>query len=167
METQRANPTASDISPWWARHVCNYSVLPASSLPVNTTYGTCFTTITIDVDKHLSYLLSRIVALEGVLLKARLPTNYGFGAALAFASELVEKEGRGKVDVWVNATGIGAKELVGDKRCGAVRGQIVVVQGEAEKARTRLRGNGGIDYVVPRRGSGETALGGTKVVENW
>lgn len=71
-----------------------------------------------------------------------------------------------RVDVFVNATGLGARELVGDRRMFPTRGQTVLVRGEAAAARTRV-GKGYITYCIPRPGSGMTILGGTKEVRDW
>ena len=49
-----------------------------------------------------------------------------------------------------------------------VRGQTVLVTGEARGVRTRVgSGKEEIAYVIPRKGSGMTVLGGTKEVGVW
>lgn len=46
------------------------------------------------------------------------------------------------------------------------RGQTILVHGEASKVRT-FEGIGRIRYVIPRKGSGTSLLGGTKQAGNW
>ena len=46
------------------------------------------------------------------------------------------------------------------------RGQTILVRGEAERMST-IEGIGMIRYVIPRKGSGMSVLGGTKQAENW
>jgi hypothetical protein len=50
-----------------------------------------------------------------------------------------------------------------------IRGQTVLVKGEAERSRTYVgfAGDEDIAYVVPRPGSGTTIIGGCKQVGNW
>ena len=86
--------------------------------------------------------------------------------ALAAAAEMVDETAeleRSPPDVFVNATGLGARELVPDEGVFPVKGQTVLVKGEAREARTR----DGIRYVIPRTGSGTTVLGTTREVGVW
>lgn len=72
-----------------------------------------------------------------------------------------------KVDVWINATGLGSRTLVRDEAMYPTRGQTILVKGEAKKAVTWLREDGGVSYVIPRPGAGDTILGGCKQDGNW
>lgn len=65
--------------------------------------------------------------------------------------------------LYVNATGLGARELVPDERMYPIRGQTVLVKGEAKEAKTTDQNR----YVIPRPGSGTTILGGTREVGVW
>lgn len=78
-------------------------------------------------------------------------------ASLATGKELREEL------LFVNASGLGAKELVPDDAMFPVRGQTVLVKGEANYAKTMNENK----YVIPRPGSGTTILGGTREVGNW
>lgn len=124
-----------------------------------------FTSLTIDVTRYLPYLLSRVETLGGKIVRVRLPTDHGFVKALAYAENLT-KENSEKAPVYVNATGLGAKSLVGDDKIFPTRGQTVLVKGEAHTIRT-LEAKGKISYVLPRAGGGTTVLGGTKEIGNW
>ncbi|KAI6909011.1 hypothetical protein KC318_g18592, partial [Hortaea werneckii] len=57
-------------------------------------------------------------------------------------------------------------KLCGDEAMYPIRGQTVLVKGEAERIRTQL-GEGYNAYCIPRPGSGTTILGGTKEANNW
>lgn len=157
-----APSTATDI--WWSPHVTSFVPLPTSALPANTgiASGVAFTTVTIDVPIHLASLLSRFRSLGGKVIRATLPTHDGFFAALNLAAELVQDD----VYAFINATGLGARALVPDAKMYPTRGQTVLVRGEASKVST-FEGIGLIRYVIPRKGSGISVLGGTKQAENW
>ncbi|KAG7005537.1 hypothetical protein G7Y79_00019g047170 [Physcia stellaris] len=157
-----SSPTATDT--WWKPHVASFAPISTSNLPSNTpiTSGVSFTTITINVPTHLSSLFSRFTSSGGHFIRTSLPTNAGFAAALAHASKLVPEAPY----AFVNATGLGARELVPDTNMYPTRGQTILVRGEASKAST-FEGIGTINYVIPRKGSGTSVLGGTKQSGNW
>lgn len=121
----------------------------------------------INVPQYLLYLQSRGAALGIKVIKAHLPVEKGLESALNEAESIASTNGRRKVDCFVNATGLGAGKLCGDKAVYPIRGQTVLVKGEAECTRTRRRDARYSDYVIPRPGSGTTILGGTKEVGNW
>jgi D-amino-acid oxidase len=63
-------------------------------------------------------------------------------------------------DAVVNCTGLGARELVGDRRCFAIKGQIVrVPRGTVSRALYFQQEGGAFGYIVPR--SRDCVLGGT------
>jgi len=143
--------------------VLDFGVIPQPALPPGAHYGVVFTSFCINVPAYLSYLLGDVTGKGGRVVRRELPATGGFGAALQAAEECVE--GR-RVDVFVNATGLGARGLLGDHGMFPTRGQTVLVRGEATAARTRV-GSGYIAYCIPRPGSGMTVLGGTKEVGVW
>jgi D-amino-acid oxidase len=66
----------------------------------------------------------------------------------------------------VNCTGLSARKLVPDNTVYPTKGQVVIVQGEAERVSMILGGK--LDaYVIPRPGSGTTVLGGCKLAGDW
>ncbi|KAK4986885.1 D-amino acid oxidase [Elasticomyces elasticus] len=151
---------------WWRPHVRDFHVLPPEQIPSvcdpPIDSAAAFTSIAVDVPTYLSYLVSRIEALGGTLQQVSLPTTDGFARALGAASDAVG----GRVDCFVNATGLGAKALCGDQAVYPIRGQTVVVKGEGEAIRTRV-GKDYVAYCIPRPGSGTTVLGGTRGVGDW
>lgn len=63
-------------------------------------------------------------------------------------------------DALVNCTGLGARELVGDRACFAIRGQVVrVPRGAVTSALNFHRADGAFGYVIPR--ADDCVLGGT------
>lgn len=123
--------------------------------------------VAINVPQYLLYLQARAEALGARVIKARMPVEKGLESALTEAESIAMGEGRRNIDAFVNATGLGAKRLCGDEAMYPIRGQTVLVKGEAECIRTQL-GDGGYNaYCIPRPGSGTTILGGTKEADNW
>lgn len=72
----------------------------------------------------------------------------------------------GNIAAFVNATGLGARALVGDDKVFPTKGQTVLVRGEALAVST-VEAKRGIKYVLPRKGAGLSVLGGTKEVGVW
>ena len=82
------------------------------------------------------------------------------------ATDWAKELGDSPVDAFVNATGLGAKVLVGDDNMFPTRGQTITVKGEASALRTREAVDD-VKYVIPRVGSGTTILGGTREKGSW
>ena len=100
------------------------------------------------------------------VIKANLPTDAGFEKALSVSESTARSHGRPAASCYLNATGLGAAKLCGDKTMFPIRGQTVLVKGEAAATRT-FNGTGYVAYCIPRPGSGTTILGGTKEKGNW
>jgi len=136
-----------------------------------------FTSVSINVPKYLSYLLRKIREHDGVVVRAALPVEQGLDAALKEAIKICASAQRvgtntnGKVDVFVNATGLGARTLVPDPAVYPIRGQVVLVRGEAKQVTTcqgiDASGEKYIAYVIPRIGGGRTVLGGCNEKGRW
>ena len=121
----------------------------------------------INTPQYLLYLQQKLRSLGGVVLKAQLPTSSGLAHALHKAGLLATANGRStrNADIFVNATGLGAKVLCQDAAMYPIRGQTVLVKGEARAHSVRL---GELSaYTIPRPGSRTTILGGTKEEGVW
>ena len=140
----------------------NFSHIPAELLPQGIQSAVGFKTICVNVPRHLDHLLSTFIAASGKLVKARVPTDKGLPGALASATSMVRSHESAEGLIFVNASGLGAKELVPDDTMSPIRGQTVLVKGEAKFAKT-MNDN---TYVIPRPGSGTTILGGTREIGN-
>ncbi|HST49843.1 FAD-dependent oxidoreductase [Jatrophihabitans sp.] len=137
-----AEPAAD---PWWRSTVPDLARIPGDRLPAGYRDGYRLTVPVVDMAVHLAWLSDRLRAGGGAVAAGRL-------ADLTAALD--------GVDVAVNCTGLGARELAGDATLSPVRGQIVVVEqfglaewllDQADPVR--------LTYLVPR---GDTViLGGT------
>lgn len=120
----------------------------------------------LNVPQYLRWLQMKAEAQGVRFVKVNLPMDGELEHALATAGSKVQEQGRGTVDVFVNATGLGARRLCSDEQVHPIRGQTVLVKGEATATRTR-HGDSYIAYCIARPGSGTTILGGTKEIGNW
>lgn len=167
---------------WWAPHVKDFRLLstfrdPIRSLnndmPANVPkieHGAAFRTMCINVPQYLTYLMEKAQSLGVKIIKARLPIDSGLSTALEQAESTAMAHGRRQADAFVNATGLGAAKLCGDKAMYPIRGQTVLVKGEAETTISRFGNERAYEhgtYVIPRPGSGTTILGGTRQEGNW
>jgi glycine/D-amino acid oxidase-like deaminating enzyme len=130
-------------------------------LPAGVDFAIEFTTFCLNPDKYLAYLKNRVELGGGRFVSYELPTTGGFSKALSSAAGKIGKA----PDIWVNASGLGARLLVGDDNLYPTRGQTVLVKGNPNGATTRL-GVDYITYIIPRPG-GTVILGGCKQDENW
>jgi len=122
--------------------------------------------MTVNVPRYLLYLQEKARSRGVQVIKARLATDGDFSTALQEAEKLAQASGRPQASCFVNATGLGAKKLCGDEAMYPIRGQTVLVKGEASSTITRV-GDGYRAYCIPRPGSGTTILGGTKEDGVW
>jgi D-amino-acid oxidase len=98
----------------------------------------------IETPLYLPWLSARVRALGGAFERRA-------------AASLDETRG---FDAVVNCTGLGARELCGDRECFPIRGQIArVPRGSIERALVFQRAEGSFGYVIPR--SRDCVLGGT------
>lgn len=163
---------------WWAPYVKNFRSLSPDVETVriiNERAGKdgpqiieacAFSAVSINVPQYLHYLQERARKAGARVIKQRLPVDEGLDTALAAAETIAKDAGRGKAAVFVNASGLGAAKLCGDEAMYPIRGQTVLVKGEAPSIFTRSGKEYG-SYCIPRPGSGSTILGGTKEVGNW
>lgn len=172
----------SPLNLWWGPRVQNFHPLPPSSFPNSPAIklGIAYTSFTFNPEKHTRYLLNRILALGGRTVRATLPTEKGITGALEEAANLTSTTtpNESKEDlIFINATGLGARTLVPDPTIHPIRGQTLLVSGEAERITTHLLfseeegdrpdSDERIAYIVPRKGTGTTIIGGTKEVGRW
>ena len=162
---------------WWAPHVKNFRTIADFNDPIRALnarmsehmapimHGVAYDAFCINVPQYLLYLQEKGRKMGVKVVKARLPVNAGLLKALDAANTVAKREGRRNADCFVNATGLGAKKLCGDDAMYPIRGQTVLVKGEANATSDRFGDFSG--YCIPRPGSGMTILGGTKQAGNW
>jgi len=163
---------------WWSPYVEDFRTLADHQEPVRSVNertpsdaakiheAVAYSAVSINVSQYLLYLQERGRKAGAVVIKAHLPVDAGLQSALEAAEGEVLKHGRRKADCFVNATGLGAAKLCGDEAMFPIRGQTVLVKGEAKSIFTRS----GVDYgayCIPRPGSGTSILGGTKIANDW
>lgn len=163
---------------WWAPHVKHFqqeSLVTGFVAEVNAkAHGKVkpidnaisYTSISINAPQYLLYLQARALRFGIVVIKSQLPSDKGFDHALTAAEALAHSKGRAPAALFVNATGLGAYKLCNDHTMFPIRGQTVLVKGEAIAERTRS-GNEYASYCIPRPGSGSTILGGTRQKGEW
>lgn len=101
------------------------------------------------------------------MIKAVLPTEEGLAGALQAALKVLEEHSNlSLARIFVNATGLGARSIVPDTAVYPIRGQTVVVKGEAQNITTMFYADANAS-VAPRRGSGTSILGSTYQEGNW
>jgi D-amino-acid oxidase len=146
------------------------------NIPDGAIFGVKYQSVCINIPQYLSFMLRRVKEEGARVIKASVDTSKGLeGVVKILKRILMENDSSVKeVDVFavINCTGLGARHFVGAEEAAKlfpIRGQTILVKGEAAKARTYV-GFGEEDelvYVIPRPGSGTTILGGCKQVGNW
>lgn len=128
--------------PWWAAAVPDFQVVEP---PPGYAGGWRFTVPSVEMVPYLEWLVARLTAAGGVLVRRRLD-RLADAAALA--------------PVVVNATGLAAGGLAADPAVYPVRGRIVLVTNPGLDTSVRDEANpAGATYVHPRRS--DVVLGGT------
>ncbi|KAH9849253.1 FAD dependent oxidoreductase [Lenzites betulinus] len=149
---------------WYKTLVRDFRVLDGSELPVGTKAGVGFQTVSVCPQAYLPWLKSELVA-RGVAFVRKRVVTLGEAAALA-----------GPNGVLVNATGLGARSLIGleDKDVYPIRGQTIVIDNPdvREFMCTELTSaeDGNATYIIPRPapdGKWTTILGGKYQAGDW
>jgi D-amino-acid oxidase len=135
-------------NPWWMHAVRQIRRCDAAELPAGFVDGFVFTTPVVEMPIYLTYLMQRFQAGGGVIEQRDVGT----------LAEVASDE-----RVIVHCTGIGAKDLAGDRSVTPIRGQVICVENPGLDKVLLDEGNpDGITYIVPR--SADCVLGGTAEV---
>ncbi|CDO73023.1 hypothetical protein BN946_scf185007.g77 [Trametes cinnabarina] len=148
---------------WYKTLVRDFRILDKDELPANMKAGVGFQTVSVCPDAYLPWLKSELLA-RGVEFIRRRVFTLGEAAALA-----------GPNGVLINATGLGARSLIGleDKDVFPIRGQTVVIDNPKvhEFMCTELTNSddGNATYIIPRPSPNgfTTILGGKYQKDNW
>ncbi|KAH7348351.1 hypothetical protein BKA65DRAFT_397953 [Rhexocercosporidium sp. MPI-PUGE-AT-0058] len=169
--TTATQPDGSGI--WFSSLVHDFHVLDLEEerregrpVPKDAVFGTRFRSMTFDPVVYLGHLLGRVRKLGGRIVKAREMKRVVAGG---------EEEGReGELLAVVNCAGLSAREFLPSDEASKlfpIRGQTVLVKGEARDAHTYVSipsiSADEVVYVIPRPGSGTTVLGGCKQAGSW
>lgn len=164
---------------WWAPHVQQFRELLLSNgeivtinagqsdtKPEKVTYGEVHRAMSLDSLQYIKWLQEKAASHGVHFLKSSVPNDKGLQKTFEGAQVALRNSHRGTADAFVNATGVSAGKLCNDPKVHPIKGQTVLVKGEAKATRTRI-GADYIAYCIPRPGSGTTILGGTKVKGDW
>lgn len=136
---------APGADPWWAGAVDGFRHTNADELPPGYADGYLFIAPTVDTGIYLDYLVRTLQAQGGQIVQ-RAVTNL--------------TEAFDQSNVVVNCSGLGARELVGDRDLHAARGQTVRIKHNgSRRALLDEVGPNALAYIVPR--TNDIVLGGT------
>jgi D-amino-acid oxidase len=165
---------------WWRGVVSGFRVLSAQELAGASSasgggrevvFGARYDTVCVNVPRYLAYLTERITALGGKFVRAAVRTDGGLEGVVEDVKRLVAAEcPENQLQELILAAGLLSQKYLPAEEAEKlypVRGQTVLVKGEAPRAVTHLFPGGEISYVIPRPGSGTTILGGCKEVGSW
>ncbi|WRT68770.1 uncharacterized protein IL334_005750 [Kwoniella shivajii] len=171
---ERPKPSGSE--PWFKDLVADFQQVAGTSsnpLPGNKPFGTKFKSYIIHAPEYTAYLGKQVRALGIPVIRARVSS----------LDEVYNIPQIGKVDLVINASGLGAKTLIGveDAKVYPARGQTVLVK--APNVKECIMHTEGFNaaplgpgekplpepaYMIPRPGSsGHVVLGGHYLVSNY
>ncbi len=137
--------------PWWKNVVRSFRRPNGVELPKGYVDGYVAEVPFIDTSVHLDYLVECVNALGGVIEQGAM-------------NSLSEVSMRRRLIV--NCSGLGARDLVGDKALFPIRGQVVVVKKpDLRFSYADVTGHHALAYIVPR--TNDCLLGGTAQEGNW
>jgi len=181
LNNPRTHPSGSGI--WFSHLVHDFQILDLEEerregrpVPKNAVFGFSFATVTFDPVVYLEYLLGRVRALGGRVVRGLVETGGGLKGVLRGVEEVLKggrNEGEDDVFAVINCGGLSARHFLPSleaEKLFPIKGQTVVVKGQAIDAYTYVSIPGVSDdemlYVIPRSGD-TTLLGGCKQVGNW
>lgn len=138
-------------NPWYSE-LPEFRALSSSELPSGTAGGNTYTSASINPDFLLPWLQKRLEDRYSVLfVRDTVPS-------LAYAKQ------RLNCQAVVNASGLGALELAGDKNVVSIRGQTAMIKNAAFRAgmdrEVYIRRGREYTYAIPRLSSGGIIVGG-------
>jgi D-amino-acid oxidase len=143
----KADPSAD---PWWVSAVERFRHVSQDELPAGYADGFSFEAPVIDTRVYLDYLLHSFQVRGGQVYQRTIAT-----LSEAFASS----------NIVINCTGLGARELVGDRDLHAARGQVVRIRHNGfRRVLVDERNLAQLTYIVPR--THDIVLGGTFEEDN-
>lgn len=142
--------TVPSADPWWVSAVENFRHAGQDELPSGYADGFAFEAPVIDMGVYLDYLLHRFRARGGQIYQRDIAN---------LSEAFVES------NIVINCTGLGARELVGDRDLHAARGQVVHVRHTGfRRVLVDEHNLAQLIYIVPR--THDIVLGGTYEEQN-
>ncbi|OCF33381.1 D-amino-acid oxidase [Kwoniella heveanensis BCC8398] len=150
--------------PWYRDLMFGWRTLSPSEIPSPYKYGVTYESYTLNAPLYLQHL-ARTLRAKGVpILRHRLSS----------LDEAYNLSTVGPVDLVINATGLGARSLIGveDKAVFPAKGQTVLVRAPAVKTCYGQRDNHPVPnqkiYIIPRPGpKHHVILGGCYLAHDW
>lgn len=147
---------ASYQDPWFINHVDGFRYLEKKELPKDMGFGYVHIVPAINTSKYLGFLMTKIRQMGGTFKYDQISN----------LSNLYRNE---NVSTIFNCSGLGSIDLVGDKACFPIRGQLVVAK--LEKSNCFKMNNDSIPestgaYCIPRD-DGTVCLGGVYSRGDW
>ena len=145
-------------------------------------FGIEFQSLCLNVPRYLEILLQRAKALGAKVVRRHVETGGGVGGVVRDAKLIVsggeaslgDNKVSAEVTALINCTGLSARKFVSKQEAEKlypIRGQTILVKGEAKMGRTYIgipnKDDQEVLYVISRSGSGTTILGGCKQVGRW
>ncbi|TID15200.1 nucleotide-binding domain-containing protein [Venturia nashicola] len=165
--------------PWFSKNVLSFQQIGQKEIFGQQLHGHKFASIAINVPHYLQFLLDTSIQLGATTIRSTIPTSTSLANSIKYLSSTLSPDNPGmrRVDAYINATGISARKLVPDENVYPIRGQTVLVKGEAKGITTidasppssisKEEGGLGIIYILPRPHSSTTILGGTKQAHSF
>ncbi|KAE9986143.1 hypothetical protein EG328_006405 [Venturia inaequalis] len=160
--------------PWFSKKVLSFKQTGEKTVFGQQLHGHRFTSVGINVPHYLHYLLDTSIQLGATIIPFTIPSSTSIANSIKYLSTTLSPDNprMKNIDAYINATGLGARKLVPDETVYPIRGQTVLVKGEAKGITTidasppsslsKDQGAPGIIYILPRPHSSTTILGGTK-----
>lgn len=163
---------------WWIDGVQRFRYLSLNAEPIASinaktpqgdpmiAYAEIHKAMSLDSSTYLHWLQHKASSLGISFLRTSLPCTKGLSHLLTSTQIFLKTTGCTNADIFINATGLAAGKICNDDKVLPIKGQTVLVKGEAVATRTRV-GENYIAYCIPRPGTGTSILGGTKEVGVW
>lgn len=152
------------LEPWFKDVVPGFRVLEKAELPDGVTSATRFRSVCINTGIYLSWLVSQCLG-NGVVFKRAVFRHISEAA-------MSNVHPGGRIDLVVNATGLGSLKLGGveDQMVAPARGQVVIVRNGSSGMVDVSGTDDGADeacYIMTRAAGGGTVLGGSYQKGSW
>jgi len=137
--------------PWWKDAVMKFRRAAPTDLPKGYSDGYIAEVPLMDTTIYMPYLSERFQDGGGTIRKQTVSSP----------AELFEQ-----TPIVVNCSGLGSRDLVGDKSMYPIRGQVVTTNAPRQKrSLVDIEGPRGLTYIIPR--DGDCILGGTDEEHSW
>lgn len=143
--------TKKGEDPEWKNNVPGYKKLHTKTLPNGYMHGYEFEGMVIDTSFYMDYLVSLFKKLGGVLIQKEISSI---------------QEAFTRYNLVVNCTGLGSRQLFGDKLVYPVRGQMIKIKPNGfNRVVADEEGPNSLAVIIPRLN--DIMIGGTTQENNW